>query len=69
MLELKRHHKEYIRYLIVAIIMTLNYDLTMKAYELELASKLTLQFAGIVASSYGVLTLVLGNIFHTKVGD
>ena len=68
-MKLLKHHKEYIRYLIVVIIMFLNYDLTIKAYELEEAQKLTMQFAGIVASSYAVLTMVLGHIFNTKVEE
>lgn len=43
------------------------YDMSMKAYELELAGKLTMQFAGVVASTYGVLVLVLKFIFQSKV--
>lgn len=60
-------YKEAIRYIIILLIMIVTYDLSMKAYELELASKLTLQFSGIVASAYGVLTLVLKFIFQSKV--
>ena len=64
---LMKHHKEYLRYLIIAIIMTMNYNLTVQAYELEVMQKLTVQFAGIVGASYAVLTMVLGYIFQTKV--
>lgn len=62
-------YKEVIRYIIIVLIMMFTYDMSMKAYELELAGKLTMQFAGITASTYGVLTLVLGFLFKTKVGE
>ena len=62
-------YKEVIRYLIIALIMYGTWDLSIRAYELELADKLTLQFAGVVASGYGVLTLVLKFIFQSRVGE
>jgi len=60
-------YKEIIRYIIIALVMLGTYDMSMKAYELELAGKLTMQFAGVVASTYGVLVLVLKFIFQSKV--
>ena len=60
-------YKEIIRYVIIALIMAVTYEMSIKAYELELAGKLTIQFAGVVASTYGVLTLVLKFIFQSKV--
>ena len=62
-------YKEAIRYLIIILIMSGTYDMSLKAYELEVAGKLTMQFAGIVASSYGVLTLVLKFVFQSRVSD
>ncbi len=62
-------YKEIIRYSIVALIMIGTYDMSMKAYELELANSLTMQFAGVVASTYAILTLVLKFIFQSKVGE
>ncbi len=64
-----RVYKEVIRYVIILLIMLGTYDMSMKAYELEVAGKLTIQFAGIVASSYAILTLVLKFIFQSKVED
>ena len=62
-------YKEVIRYIIIALIMIGTYDMSMKAYELEVAGKLTMQFAGVVASTYAILTLVLKFIFQSKVED
>lgn len=62
-------YKEIIRYIIIVLIMLGTYDMSMKAYELELANKLTIQFAGVVASTYAILTLVLKFIFQSKVGE
>ena len=67
MKQLEKHHKEIIRYIIVVLIMIHVVLMSKQAYELELVGKLTLQFAGVVASGYGVLTLVLKYIFHTEV--
>ena len=59
--------KEIIRYVIIAMIMVHVATLSNEAYGLELEGKLTMQFAGIVASAYAVLTLVLKFIFHSEV--
>ena len=59
--------KEVIRYIIVIIIMYFTWELSMYAYALETAGILTIQFSGIVASSWAALTLVLKFIFHTSV--
>ena len=59
--------KETGRYVIILAIMALVYDLSYKAFELESEGKLTMQFAGVVASAYGALTFVLKFIFETKV--
>jgi len=62
-------YKEIIRYIIIALIMYGTYDMSMRAYDLEIAGTLTMQFAGVVASTYAILTLVLKFIFQSKVGD
>ena len=62
-------YKEIIRYIILAIITTWVFHLTNQAYTLEEAGKLTLQFAGIVMSALGVLTLIVKFILHSKVSD
>lgn len=64
-----RAYKEVARYIIILLIMSFTYEFSVYAYELEKAGKLTMQFAGVVASSYGALTLVLKYIFQTKVND
>ena len=64
-----RVYKETIRYLIILVVMWFTRDMSLKAYELEAAGHLTTQFAGIVASVYATLTLVLKFIFETKVSS
>ena len=59
--------KEIIRYIIIGIVIAMSWDLSVKAYELEEAGKLTLQFAGIAVTSWGAVTLVLKFIFYSKV--
>jgi len=61
--------KEIIRYFIIFLIMAFTYEMSIYAYELEQKGSLTIQFAGIVGLTYGVLTLVLKFVFETKVSD
>ena len=66
---INKDHKLIIRYVIILCLMLFTAHLSILAYDLELAGKLTLQFAGIVASSYGVLTLGMKFIFQSEVSE
>lgn len=59
--------KEVIRYIVIALILMMAWDLSLKAHELEIAGKLTLQFAGVVGSAWGAVILVLKFILQSKV--
>ena len=62
-------YKEVIRYIIIIVIMYFTWKLSLYSYELENEGKLTMQFAGVTASAWGALTLVLKFIFQSKVQD
>lgn len=49
--------------------MYFTWKLSLYSYELENEGKLTMQFAGVTASAWGALTLVLKFIFQSKVQD
>ena len=69
MSKLAKNHKEIIRYFIVAIVMAHIGTMTYQAYTLEQAGTLTMQFAGIVALEYPVITFILKYIFHSEVSE
>ena len=64
-----KDHKILVRYFIVALLMAFTFYITGQAYGLEVTGNLTMQFAGIVASAYGVLTLAMKFIFQSKVEE
>ena len=66
---ISKTYKEIGRYLIIVVLMVFTWQLSLNAYELEKEGKLTLQFAGVVGSSWGALTMVLKFIFQSKVDN
>lgn len=66
---MRKVHKEILRYVILIIVFTMTWELSMSAYGLEVAGKLTMQFAGIVASAWGATTLILKFMFDTEESD
>jgi len=64
-----KDHKILVRYIIIALVLGFTAHLSILAYDLEVLGKLTIGFAGIVASSYGVLTLTLKFIFQSEVRE
>ena len=66
---MKKIYKEILRYVIMMVIFAMTWELSMSAYALEVDGKLTIQFAGIVASAWAATTLILKFMYDTEEQD
>jgi len=66
---MNKFHKEIARYVLLALLTLMMYKLTEQAYLLESNGKLTMQFAGVVATYLGTWGYVIKWFFTSTVGD